>query len=163
MEHQNEDRVVDPLPQRIRLDRLYFWPGNPRHIAPDWNGRVDDANIRDPEVQAQIVQRVREADGGHHLMGIASSIGLCGLLGNHAVPIAVCSLGDGDFIVIDGNARIVALKDFLVDEGWCRARTDYVQKLQDGIMVMDFGSWNDRDDRMAALAHTALVHMAGKR
>lgn len=161
MEHQSEVRGVDPLPQRVRLDHLYLWPGNPRHADGDGCMRVEDSDIRNPEVQAKVTQRVQAADGGHHLMGVAGSVGLYGLLGNHAVPIAVCSLGDGDFIVVDGNARVVALRCFLDDEGWCRGHADYVQKLQAGIMVMDFGSWGDRDEKIAALAHTALIHMGG--
>lgn len=152
---------ADTIPQRVTLNRLYLWPGNPRHLSLDWNGQVADAEIKVPKVQAQCVLRVREADGGHHLMGIASSIGLYGLLGNPGAPIAVCSLGEGDFLVIDGNARVVALRDFLDDDGWCHANADYVQKLRAGIVVMDFGAWADRESKMAVLAQTASVHMGG--
>ena len=161
MEHQSKDRAIDPLPQRISLDRLYIWPGNPRHADENGCRRVADADIKNPEVQAQVVKRVREVDNGHHLMGIASSIGLYGLLGNHAVPIVVCSLGDRDFLVIDGNARVVALRDYLDDEGWCRAHAEYVQRLQAGIMVMDFGPWSEHDVRLSVLEHTAHIHMSG--
>jgi hypothetical protein len=79
---------------------------------------------------------------------------------NPGAPIAVCSLGDGDFLIIDGNARVVALRDLLRLERWQQENAQYVEKLRAGIVVMDFGSWSDRDVRLSILGHTEHIHCA---
>ena len=147
------------IPRVVAVNHLYLWPGNPRHADENGCRRVPDADIMRPEVQAQCTQGVREADDGFHLVEITASIGSHGLLGNLGAPIAVCSLGSGDFLVVDGNARVVALRDLLNGEGWCRAHAEHAQKLRAGIEVLDFGSWSEQDVRLAVLGHTARIHM----
>lgn len=152
---------TDPVPRELPPGEIFFWSGNNRYIEPgDSNNIADWQPSSDPRAQQDYILKARRLDD-YHLACLKRSIGTTGLLWNPAAPIAVIKVADGRLVAIDGNLRLLAIKELLQDEVWCRAYGNYAARLRKGILVLDFGAWADDADRHAICEHIIAVHCDG--
>lgn len=154
----NTTSAVDPIPRELPPDKILFWAGNFRYIEPgDSNNIADRQPSSDPRAQQDYIHKARRLDD-YYLSCLKRSIATTGLLWNPANPIVVIKLPDGRHVAMDGNLRLLAIKELLQDRDWCRAYADYAARLRKGILVLDFGAWADEDDRRAICEHIITAH-----
>lgn len=149
----NTNVTVDPIQRELPPEEILFWARTYRYGAPNSSSYQSYfCPSGGSQGQKRYIRKAKKVDS-YHLACLKKSIGTTGLLWNPANPIAVIKLHDGRYVAMDGNLRLLAIRELLQDRAWCRAYAEYAARLRKGIMVLDFGAWSDDADRMAIGNH----------
>ena len=100
-------RAADPKFRRLPLRRLWLDPNNFRLIHEGESVPVAPAQVRDKNV-ARRTLRLLSGERNQHIQDLVESFRANGYL--PVDQIQVRELGDGDFLVVEGNRRVAALK-----------------------------------------------------
>ena len=97
-------------PQPICIHKLFLDPNNPRFLDfEDEIGLVPDERITEENVQSYAMERMSKFD----LRELKDSVAEVGFLPMD--KMVVRPIGDGNFVVVEGNRRLAAVKSLLGD------------------------------------------------
>lgn len=120
--------------ESVSINNLYLDPNNPRFLDFDEElGSVSDDRISEQGVQIRALEKLSRFD----LRQLKDSIAEVGFLSMDR--IVVRSIGDGNYVIVEGNRRLAAIKSLLEDYAGGRELPDeYINQLQEfEVCVLD--------------------------
>ena len=141
--------------QTVSINNLFLDPNNPRFFDfEDDIGVVSDPRIPESEVQSHAMDRISNFD----LSELKDSISEVGFLPMD--KLVVRSIGNGHYVVVEGNRRVAAIKSLLLDHSRGRELPDdLLEQLQAiEVLVLETDSQSATRDQLLL---AGLRHISG--
>ena len=133
----------DELTEReVNIDHLYLDPNNPRFWNPQPRRAIPDTRISEDKIQSRVENQISR----HGIEELQNSILRNGFLGIDRMVVRPIRGQDDDFVVVEGNRRLAALRllrrriseDNVAEEGISDEYLDRIYQDTSNLLVLNY-------------------------